>query len=56
MSTQKGGARPTAGRKKLDHGVLYVRMPHDTIAYIKASAAAQRLSVAAYLDKLLYND
>ena len=56
MSTKKGGARPNAGRKRLDHGVLYVRMPHTTIARIKQLAAVHRLSVAAYLDTLLYND
>lgn len=49
----RGGARQGSGRKKLDHDVLYVRLPHDIAEKIKENAREEGITIGAYLLKLI---
>lgn len=49
----RGGARKGSGRKKLDHDVLYVRLPHDVAEKIKENAREEGITIGAYLLKSL---
>lgn len=53
MTNTRGGLRPKSGRKPKNNGILYVRMPQDTITFIREYARLNRMSVADYIDKLL---
>lgn len=54
MTSTRGGLRPQAGRKVKNNGILYVRMPQDTITYIREYARLHCISVAEYIDTLIY--
>ena len=49
----RGGARKGSGRKKLDHDVLYVRLPHAIAEKIKENARKEGITIGAYLLKSL---
>lgn len=50
---KRGGARPGAGRKKLNKSVLYTSINTDTLLKLKARAKKENLNVGDWLTKHL---